>query len=69
MNESQKPRKTVNYWWYALPVVLAMIVGYAIQKDVSVVVVLPLLLFITALGVAFYLWKRDSAEDQRAEHD
>lgn len=56
MAEEKDGKSSINVWWYVLPVVAAMIAGYAIKKGVSLKAVVPFLLFVAALAVAFYLW-------------
>ena len=55
--------KNIKYLWYALPVLLAMAVGYAMMNDIPALKILPFLVGVVIVGLAFYFFvfraKRD----------
>lgn len=52
----------MKYIPYVLPIVLAMIVGYAYQQNISVMTVLPVLLVLTAAALGFWYAKRPKSD-------
>ncbi|WP_430754294.1 hypothetical protein [Micrococcus luteus] len=52
-----------KYFWYALPVLLAMAVGFAMMNDIPALKILPYLVGIVIVALAFYFFvfraKRD----------